>query len=127
MIRILLVDDNPLMRKLLTQLIESEKEYRVLAEAENEEEALRILDQNAFDIVLIDVSLNEQEAGIDLIKTIRQRGMNIPILSVSLHEKSIYAERLRQAGAQGYLMKQDAAENIIPAIRKISSDKGAWF
>ena len=126
MIETLVVDDNLLMRKMLKQLIEGEADCRVTGEAENIEEALSVLARGHFDVILVDISLQTREGGIHLVQQIRELGIRTPILSVSLHEQSLYEEQLRQAGAQGYLMKQDAVENLIPAIRDLFEGRVYW-
>jgi DNA-binding NarL/FixJ family response regulator len=126
MIEIMIVDDNALMRRMLKELIQGEADCRVVAEADNVDEALSILMKRDFDVVLIDISLQGRESGINLIERIRSLGKSTPILSVSLYERSLYADRLKKAGAQGYLMKQDAIDNIIPAIRSLADGKYYW-
>lgn len=126
MIRILIVDDNTLMRKMLKQLIETEGDTRVMGEAGSIEEALEILNREDFDVILADISLQGREGGIQLIRSIRTLGKTTPVLSVSLHEQSLYEETLREAGAQGYLMKQDAVENLLPAIRQLHAGGVYW-
>lgn len=126
MIRILLVDDSSFMRKVLKQLIESEEEYRVVAEAQTAEDALNISRKEELELILMDISLDSEDDGIKLIDRIRKEGTQTPVLTVSMHEEAHYANKLRQAGAQGFLMKQNAFENIIPAIRRVSLGYSYW-
>ena len=117
MIQVFLVDDNSFMRKTMKQLIELEDDLRVCGEASSIEEAVRGVVQAKPDIALIDISLGGNEQGIELIREIRLQGQSFPILTVSLHEEALYAGRVMEAGAQGYLMKQDAPESIVKVIR----------
>lgn len=126
MIRILVVDDNPLMRKLLKQIIEGDPEFQVVAQAATREEAMGFLAKDSFDVILVDISLQEKDGGVLLVRQIRKAGVNTPVLSVSLHEQSLYEDQLREAGAQGYLMKQDAVENILLAIQDLHEGKLYW-
>ncbi len=127
MIRVMLIDDNIFMRRMLKQLIEMEKDVCVSAEAKNSAEALQILSGEDFDALLVDISLEGADTGIQLIQRIRtELKKSVPILSVSLHDESVYADRLRDAGAQGYLSKEDAAEQVIPAIRRLVAGERFW-
>ena len=121
MIEIFLVDDNPFMRKTMKQLIELDAAFKVCGEAASVEDALKALEDLKPDIALVDISLGGDERGIELIKNIRSLGHRFSILTVSLHEEALYADRVYAAGAQGYLMKQDAPERIIHAIQHILS------
>lgn len=127
MTKVFLVDDNSFVRKAIQQLIELEPDLKVCGESDNADDALIILDQLKPDIALIDISLGGNEQGIELIKNIRNRGLKFPIMTISLHEESLYAERVMKAGAQGYLMKQDAPENIVRAIRYVTAKEGDFF
>lgn len=127
MASILLVDDNRLMRRMLKELIEFAPDLRVRGEGSSIEEGLQLFEQNPFDVVLIDISLQGREGGIELIRRIRKINQTTPILSVSLHEQALFEEKLREAGAQGYLMKQDAVGNIIPAIRHLLNGETYWI
>ena len=128
MISIFLVDDNPFMRKAMRQLIELEPDFKICGEAGTAEDALKGLSQAKPDIALVDISLGGDEKGIQLIRDIRDVGHNFPILTISLHEEALYADRVLQAGAQGYLMKQDAPENIVQAIQQVcSAGKGFFY
>jgi DNA-binding NarL/FixJ family response regulator len=118
--RVLLVDDHPVVRHGISQLIDQEMDLAVCGEAEDERQALDAITRLHPDIVLVDISL-KQGSGIDLIKDIRNRYPGLPVLVVSMHEESLYAERALRAGAHGYLTKQEAVEKILVAIRQILS------
>ena len=116
--KIFIVDDHPIVRKGLTQLINQEIDLTVCGEAENAQNALDFLKKLKPDLAIIDISLQGID-GIELIKTIRVRYDNLPILVVSMHDESLFAERALRVGARGYIMKQEAIENMMEAIRKV--------
>jgi DNA-binding NarL/FixJ family response regulator len=116
--RIFIVDDHPIVRKGLTQLINQEPDLTVCGEAENAEIALEFLKKVKPDLTIVDISLRGID-GIELTKLIRARFENIPVLVVSMHDESLYAERALRAGARGYIMKQEAIEKMMEAIRKV--------
>jgi DNA-binding NarL/FixJ family response regulator len=123
---VLIVDDNNLMRRMLKELVEIAPDLEVKGEAGSVEEAMSLALSRRFDIILIDISLQSREGGVELIKRFREQGLTTPILSVSLHEQSLYEEKLREAGGQGYLMKQDAVDNIVPVIHSLLEGKTYW-
>jgi DNA-binding NarL/FixJ family response regulator len=116
--RILLVDDHPIVRQGMTQLINREKDLMVCGEAEDARTALDAIDHTKPDVVVIDISLPGPD-GIDLIKAIRARHSKLPVLILSMHDESLYAERALRAGANGYLMKQEATTSILAALRHV--------
>jgi DNA-binding NarL/FixJ family response regulator len=116
--RIFIVDDHPIVRKGLTQLINQEPELVVCGEAENAETALELLKKVKPDLAIVDISLRGID-GIELTKLIRARFENIPVLVVSMHDESLFAERALRAGARGYIMKQEAIVKMMEAIHKV--------
>jgi DNA-binding NarL/FixJ family response regulator len=116
--KIFIVDDHPIVRKGLTQLINQESDMVVCGEAENARNALELLKKIRPDLAIVDISLQGID-GIELIKKIRVRDANFPILVVSMHDESLFAERALRAGAKGYIMKQEAIEKMMEAIRKV--------
>ena len=117
-LRVLVVDDHPVLRQGLKLLINQEPDLMVCAEAENLQQAFTAIREKRPDIAIIDLSL-AQSSGIDLIKNIKPRYPDLPILVLSMHEESLYAERALRAGARGYIMKKEAPEKVISAIRKV--------
>jgi DNA-binding NarL/FixJ family response regulator len=115
---VLLIDDHPIVRQGLTQLINQEPDLHVTAEAASAREALDVLEKSHPDVVIVDISL-EDRSGIELIKDIRNRAPELPILALSMHDEALYAERALRAGAKGYIMKQEATEQVMNAIRKV--------
>lgn len=116
--KILIVDDHPILRKGLTLLINQEPDLIVCAEAENAQAALEIIESATPDMAIVDISLPGID-GIELIKTLRLRHKDMPVLVVSMHDEALYAERSLRAGARGYIMKQEALEKVLVAIRKV--------
>jgi DNA-binding NarL/FixJ family response regulator len=120
--RILIVDDHPLLRAGLAQLIGDCPDLEVCAEAADMAEALRQIDSTNPDLAIIDLSL-AGGSGLDLIEHIKSRNRNILMLVASMHDEMLYAERVLAAGARGYINKQEAQESIIRAIRQVLSGK----
>src|ERR1700722_1827200 len=102
--RILIVDDHPLFRKGLHEMIVREPGWQVCGEAAEAAEAIRLVEENKPDLVIMDISLG-QTNGIDLIELLCGKDPELPILVVSMHDESLHAERSINAGAMGYLMK----------------------
>ena len=115
---ILLIDDHPIVRQGLSQLINQEPDLHVSAEAASAREALEALSKAVPDIAIVDISLDDR-SGIELIKDLRARNATLPILALSMHDEALYAERALRAGAKGYIMKQEATEQVMNAIRKV--------
>jgi DNA-binding NarL/FixJ family response regulator len=118
--RVFVVDDHPIVRQGLSQLINREPDLTVCGEAEDARTALDRIAPSEADILIVDVSL-EGPDGIELLKTIRSRDSKLPVLMLSMHDESLYAERALRAGANGYIMKQEATERVLIAIRQILS------
>jgi DNA-binding NarL/FixJ family response regulator len=114
--RILVVEDHPIFRLGLRELINQEEDLEVCAEADDVAGALAELPRSRPDLVIVDLSLKGRN-GIDLIKEIRERHAKLPILVVSMYEEALYAERALAAGARGYVMKQEASDSIVQALR----------
>jgi len=120
--RVVIVDDHPLFRKGLEQLINSHDGFAVCGEAENAPAAMGIIRRIVPDLVIVDLSLPGAN-GIELIKNIRAEFPKLPLLVLSMHDESLYAVRALRAGAQGYVMKQEALDNVIIAIREVLSGR----
>ncbi|MFZ0808609.1 MAG: response regulator transcription factor [Candidatus Sulfotelmatobacter sp.] len=118
--RILVVDDHPIVRQGLALLINRESDLMVCAEAEDAPKAMQAIATAKPDILLVDISLNGPD-GLDLLKDVRIHHPELPVLILSMHDESIYAERALRAGAQGYIMKQEATEKVLVALRRILS------
>src|SRR5271166_5849244 len=120
--RILVVDDHPIVRQGLALLINRESDLVVCGEAEEAMCALHVLASAHPDVLIVDISLNGPD-GLDLLKTIRTTHPTLPVLILSMHDESIYAERALRAGAHGYIMKQEATEKVLVAVRQILEQK----
>jgi DNA-binding NarL/FixJ family response regulator len=118
--RILIVDDHPIFRQGLAQLINQEQDLCVCGEADDYHGALKAVAELKPDMIIVDITLKDM-SGIDLIKEIRKLHKGITMLVISMHDESLYAERALRAGAKGYVMKQEAAESIVAAIRQVRS------
>jgi DNA-binding NarL/FixJ family response regulator len=116
--RVLLVDDHPIVRQGLALLIDREADLLVCGEAEGAHSAFHAIATLRPDIVLLDISLSGPD-GLDVLKEIRVKSANLPVLMLSMHDETIYAERAMRAGANGYIMKQEATEKVLVAIRRI--------
>ena len=116
--RVLVVDDHPIVRQGLALMIDQEPDLEVCGEAEEAASALAAIAATRPDVVLLDISLPGPD-GIDLLKAIRAGDPHLPVLVLSMHDESVYAERALRAGANGYIMKQEATENVLVALRRI--------
>lgn len=115
---VFLVDDHPIVREGLSQLISQQPDLAVCGESEGDGDLLSQLGAARPDIVILDISLKDI-SGIELLKDIRARHPKLPVLVLSMYDEALYAERALRAGAMGYIMKQEATEKVIHAIRKI--------
>lgn len=118
--RILLVDDHPLVRERLAEVINREADLTVCAEAEDRHEAIETIKARHPGLVIVDLTLKNSD-GVELIKDIHSRWPALLTLVVSMHDESLYAERVLRAGARGYITKQEATRNILRAIRRVLS------
>ena len=118
--RVFVVDDHPIVRQGLALLINREADLVVCGEAEDAHTAVQAIATAKPDIMVVDISLNGPD-GLDLLKDIRARYPELPVLVLSMHDESIYAERALRAGSQGYIMKQEATEKVLVALRRILS------
>ncbi len=116
--RIVIVDDHPIVRQGFVQLINQQPDLTVIGEAEDAPEALGLILETTPDISLVDLSL-KNSSGLELIKDLCRRIPDMPILVVSLHDEDVYAERVLRAGAKGFIMKAEATENVMTAIRQV--------
>jgi len=116
--RILLVDDHPIVRQGLALLIDRESDLSVCGEADGAYSAFHCITTLRPDLVVLDISLSGPD-GLEILKEIRLKTSSLPVLILSMHDESIYAERAIRAGANGYIMKQEATEKVLVAIRRI--------
>jgi DNA-binding NarL/FixJ family response regulator len=116
--RVLLVDDHPIIRQGLAQIIDHEVDLSVCAAVASAAEAIDSVEQLSPDIAVVDLSL-AGTSGLDLIRMMHTRWPQLPILVLSMHDETLQAERILRAGARGYVMKQEATETVLDAIRKV--------
>lgn len=120
--KIIVVDDHPIVRQGLENLINHESDLSVCGQAEDAHQAMKAIKMLNPDMIIVDISLKEKN-GLELIKDINTQYPSLPILALSMHDETLYAERVLRAGAKGYIMKQQATENVIKAIRKVLSSQ----
>src|SRR5258705_7532595 len=120
--RIVIVDDHPLFRKGLEQLINSENSFAICGEAGNAAEAMEVIRKLNPDLAIVDLSLPGAN-GIELIKNIRAEFSRLPVLVLSMHDESLYALRAIRAGADGYVMKHEAMQNVVQAIHEVCNGR----
>jgi DNA-binding NarL/FixJ family response regulator len=120
--RLVVVDDHPLFRERLCQLINSEPGMEICGEAESAPEALRIIRETSPDLAIVDLKL-KTSSGLELIKSIRALSMHLPVLVLSMHDESLYAERALRAGATGYIAKNQEAGEVLLAVRSVLAGK----
>lgn len=118
MTRIVIVEDHPVFRAGLKELIETEKDLHVCGEADTINKAQEIIKEKQPDLVIIDITLRGRN-GIELIKELHRDTPLLPLLVLSMHDESLYAERAFRAGASGYIMKEETSESIVKAIRMV--------
>ncbi len=116
--RILVVDDHPIVRERLTEIINRETDLTVCGEAEDRADAVQAIKTQTPDLVIVDLTLKNSD-GLELIKDIHARWPKLLMLVVSMHDESLYAERVIRAGALGYITKQEATRSILVAIRRV--------
>lgn len=120
--RIFLVDDHPLVREWLAALIRQRPDLTVSGEAENGPAALSVITTTRPDLVIADLNL-KNSSGIDLIKNLKDLCPGIPVLVLSMHDESLYAERVFRAGARGYVNKRETAQKVVEAIGRVLEGK----
>ena len=120
--KILIVDDHPIFRMGMKELINQENDFTVCAVATDIAEAIQALADNTPDMAIIDVALAD-ENGLDLVQQIHAKQKDFPMLVLSMHDESVWAERAIRAGAKGYVMKKEASESVIAALRTLREGK----
>jgi DNA-binding NarL/FixJ family response regulator len=120
--RVAVVDDHPMFRERLCQLINNEPDMEVCGEAEGAEQALRLIRSARPDLAIVDIAL-KASSGLDLIRSIKALSINAPVLVLSMHEESVYADRALRAGASGYIAKSQEAAEVLTAIRSVLAGK----
>lgn len=116
--RVLIVDDHPIVRHGLRRMIEAAPDLAVCGEAETEADAKRGIRELSPDVVIVDLTLGHGD-GLELVRDVKAHHPRLPMLVLSMHEETIYAERLLAAGAMGYIMKQAASDQLLTALRRV--------
>ena len=120
MIKVIIVDDHPVVRRGLMQIIEKEPDMEIAGEAKNADEFFSLLRKVNCTLVILDISLPDKN-GFDVLKQLQYELPKLPVLILSIHSEDQYAVRFIKAGASGYLMKEAAPEELIKAIRKVNA------
>ena len=120
--RVLIVDDHPIVRHGLVRMIEASPDLMVCGEAETVADAERAIRELEPDVVIVDLTLGQGD-GLELVRDTRAQLPRLPMLVLSMHEESIYAERMLAAGARGYIMKEAASDQLLIALRRVLSGK----
>lgn len=124
-VRIILVDDHPLLRLSLREVLKRESNMLVVGEAEDREPALALIEREKPDLAIVDITLKSSN-GIDLIRDLRERFPKLLTLVLSMHDETVHAERAIRAGAGGYITKQEATRSIMDAIHKVLKGEIYW-
>lgn len=119
-VRVLIVDDHPIVREGLSALLSSQPDLHVCGEADSIDEGMRQVGETSPSVVIVDVSLRDQN-GLELVRRINVTNPSLPVLVLSMYEDDLYARRALDAGALGYLNKQRASRNIVAAVRCVSA------
>jgi DNA-binding NarL/FixJ family response regulator len=122
MINIIIADDHPIVRRGLKQIIQDEKDMRVVFEAANSEEVILALKDRQIDLLLLDISM-PGKSGLDLLVDLNNQYPDLPILILSALPEEAYAKRVIKMGASGYIHKESASELLVPAIRRVLQGK----
>ncbi|KPJ98729.1 MAG: hypothetical protein AMK71_10960 [Nitrospira bacterium SG8_35_4] len=117
--KVFIVDDHPIVRQGLIQLINQESDFVVCGDAGDILSARESIAKNSPDVVIIDIALG-QASGIRLIEEIAHQHPEIPVIALSMHDESVYGERCLKAGARGYIMKHEEPENVITALKRVT-------
>ena len=120
--KILVVEDHPIFRLGISELINQEDDLVVCGDAEDVNQALGEIERHDPDLVVVDISLKKSD-GIDLVKELSVHRKGLPVLILSMHDEFLYAERALRAGARGYIMKQEAMDSVVTAIRQVLAGK----
>ena len=125
-IRVFLVDDHPVVRSGIRGLLEKAVDIEMVGEASTGEEALRIIEETHPDVLLLDMELPDMQ-GTQVAQLTQQRYPKVKILALSAHDDSVYVRELLQLGAAGYLMKDEASEAIVDAVRGVAQGEQGWI
>ena len=115
---VVLVEDHPMFRERLAELINKEPDLEVCGEADNIRDGFDLITQRGAQVAIIDISL-QGASGLELLKNLKAASVTIPVLILSMHDESLYAERALRAGARGYITKNEASAKVMTALRQV--------
>jgi DNA-binding NarL/FixJ family response regulator len=121
-VKVMLVEDHQMFREWLAQMIAKDRGFTICGEADNIQSAMKIIQAQRPDIAIIDISLRGS-SGLELIKDLKAHAIDVPVLVLSMHEETLYAERVLRAGAKGYITKHEASSTLLKAIRQVLDGK----
>ncbi len=116
--QVALVEDHPMFREHIGQLINRDLGMEVCGEADNIKDAMTLIRERKPDIAIVDITLRGS-SGLELLKDMKAQGIDLPVLVLSMHDEDLYAERSLRAGAKGYITKNEASSEVVKAIRKV--------
>ena len=116
--KVVLVEDHPMFREQLAHLINKQQDMAVCAEADNAADGFAAINRQQPSLAIIDITL-KGSSGLELLKDLRAQGIKVPVLMLSMHPESLYAERALRAGASGYITKEEASAKVMTAIRQV--------
>jgi DNA-binding NarL/FixJ family response regulator len=116
--QVVVIEDHPMFRERLVALLEKEADLEVCGETDNVADGLALIRQKQPEVVLLDITLKNSN-GLELLKDLRAHGIDTPVLVLSMHEESLYAERALRAGARGYITKYEASSRVLAAVREV--------
>ncbi len=117
--KIIVIDNEPLFPNLIKQLLEDEKDFKISKITATKEEFLKEIEQNSFDVALVDISVGEREGGLDILQILRNQKVPLPAIVLSAHSEMDYGLRSLQAGARGYVSKGEISSSLIKALRQV--------
>jgi DNA-binding NarL/FixJ family response regulator len=120
--RVVIVDDHPMFRERLSQLINHEFDMEVCGEAGDAQQGIRLILDTSPNLAIVDITL-KGSSGLELIKSIKALSIVVPVLVLSMHDESLYAERVLRAGASGYITKHQPTEEVLSAIRRVLAEE----
>jgi DNA-binding NarL/FixJ family response regulator len=115
---VVVIEDHPMFRERLVHLIETEPDMEVCGEADNVSEGVALIREKKPQVVILDITLKGSN-GLELLKDLRASGIEVPVLVLSMHEETLYAERALRAGARGYITKSEASSRVLAALREV--------
>lgn len=118
--RVLLVEDHPMFREHIGNLINRDLDMEVCGEADNIRDAMQLIHDTKPDVAIVDITLHGS-SGLELLKDLKSQQIELPVLVLSMHDEELYAERALRTGAKGYISKNEASTEVVKAIRKVTS------